>query len=109
MEMDASASLKGWIMMSYSALSTQIPAGLCIGLAYGLIHFSSLRGNVRLMVSGAPVKAFVVQLVRLAGVACVLFLLAKLGPWALLSGAGAILPARFAVFWRMKLSTGVTS
>lgn len=96
-------------MTSYSALSTQIPAGLCIGLAYGLIHFSSLRSNVRLMVSGAPVKAFVVQLMRSAGVASVFFLLAKLGPWALLSGAGAILPARFAILRRVKLSTGVTS
>jgi hypothetical protein len=96
-------------MTSFSPLSVQIPAGLSIGLAYGLIHFSSLRGNVRFMMSGAPVKAFVVQLMRFAGVACVLFLLAKLGPWALLSGASAILPARFAILRRVKRTTGVTS
>jgi hypothetical protein len=96
-------------MTSYPALSTQIPAGLGIGLAFGFVYFSSLHRNVRLMVSGAPVKAFVVQLVRFAGVACVLFLLAKLGPWALLSGAGAILPARFAVLRRVKRSAEMTS
>lgn len=95
-------------MTPYSTLSMQIPAGLGIGLVYGWVHFWSLRGNVRLMTGGAPVKAFMVQLVRLACVAGVFFLLARLGPWALLSGALALLPARLAVLRQVKRTSGVS-
>ncbi len=95
-------------MTPYSTLSMQIPAGLGIGLVYGWVHFWSLRCNVRLMTGGAPVKAFMVQLVRLACVAGVFFLLTRLGPWALLSGALALLPARLAVLRQVKRTSGVS-
>jgi F1F0 ATPase subunit 2 len=108
--MDASANPEEMIMAAHSqiaaylatALAAQLALGLSVGLLAGLVHFTLLRWNVRLLTSGASARAIGLQLARLAAVAAIFFVLARIGPWALLSGAGGLLVARGAVMHRMR-------
>jgi F1F0 ATPase subunit 2 len=91
-------------MTPQSPLAGHIAIGLVAGMLVGLIHFTTLHWNVRLLVAGTPAKAFALQGLRLAGVAALFFVLAKLGPWALLCGAAGLLLARYAILRRVRVS-----
>jgi len=80
----------------------QIATGLCVGFLAGSLHFTSLHLNVRLIIAGSPRRALALQLLRMAGVAVLFFVLAKLGPWPLLCGAAGLLLARFAILRRVQ-------
>lgn len=75
------------------AVAVDLLAALA-GLAVGLGHFASLRWNATLFAGGGAAKAFALQLARLALTATVFFLLARVGAWPLLCGAGGWLCAR---------------
>ena len=89
-------------MTNHFPLIAQIAIGLCVGSLAGSIHFASLHWNVRLIVAGSPGRALALQLLRMAGVAVLFFVLAKLGPWTLLCGAAGLLLARFAILQRVQ-------
>jgi len=89
-------------MTPHTLLATQIALGLLVGLLAGLAHFTMLRWNVRLLTTGSSGKAIALQLGRLAALAAIFFGLARIGPWALLCGAGALLVARHAVIRRVR-------
>ncbi len=89
-------------MTHHFPLIVQIATGLCVGFLTGSLHFTSLYLNVRLLVAGSPGRAVALQLLRMAGVAILFFALARLGPWALLSGAAGLLLARFAILQRVR-------
>ena len=87
-------------MITHSLLTVQAAQaalGFCVGMLAGLVHFTTLRWNVRLLATGSSGKAIALQLARLGAVAVVFLVLARTGPWALLCGAGALLLARHAV------------
>ncbi|MFP3504816.1 ATP synthase subunit I [Burkholderia sp. SIMBA_062] len=90
-------------MTFHSVLAAQIAIGLPVGVLAGLIHFAGLHWNVRLLSAGMPGRAIGLQLARLGALAVVLVLLARLGPWSLLSGAGGLLLARHAMLRRVKV------
>jgi len=75
-------------------LARDAAIGLTAGLLAGLIHFSSLWWNTRLLVSRHAGKALVLQLARLALAAGTLAALTWLGAVALLAGALGFLLAR---------------
>ncbi|MFK4446239.1 F1F0 ATPase subunit 2 [Caballeronia udeis] len=85
-------------------LAAQIAIGVGVGLAAGAIHFATLRWNVRLLIAGTPVKAIGLQLLRLAGVAILFGILAKLGAWPLLCGAAGLLLARSVILRRVQVT-----
>ena len=85
-------------------LAAQIVIGVGVGLAAGAIHFSTLRWNVRLLISGTPAKAIALQLLRLAGVVVLFVILAKLGVWPLLCGAAGLLLARGFILRRVQVT-----
>jgi F1F0 ATPase subunit 2 len=91
-------------MTPHPLLAGQIAIGLFVGMLAGLIHFATLHWNVRLLVVGTPGKAFTLQGLRLAGVAALFLVLAKLGPWALLCGGAGLLLARHAILRRVQVS-----
>jgi F1F0 ATPase subunit 2 len=98
MEMDASPNKE-------VTMTAQIAIGLSVGVLAGLIHFTGLRWNVRLLTAGTPGIAIGLQLARLGVLAAVFFALARLGPWALLSGAAGLLIARQMVLRRIGVSS----
>jgi F1F0 ATPase subunit 2 len=68
----------------------------------GLVHFTMLRWNVRLLTTGSSGKAIALQLARLGALAAIFFVLARTGPWALLCSAGGLLLARHAVIRQIR-------
>jgi len=68
--------------------------GLTAGWLAGLVHFSSLWWNTRLLLTERAGKALVLQLARLASAVGALAILAWLGAVALLAGALGFLVAR---------------
>jgi F1F0 ATPase subunit 2 len=91
-------------MTLHFPLAVQIAIGSCVGLLAGSIHLATLRWNIRLLIAGTPAKALALQLLRLAGVAVLFAVLAKLGPWALLCGAAGLLLARGAILRRVQVA-----
>ncbi|SAL30207.1 N-ATPase, AtpR subunit [Caballeronia udeis] len=91
-------------MIYHFPLAARIAIGLGVGLAAGAIHFATLRWNVRLLIAGTPVKAIGLQLLRLAGVAILFGILAKLGAWPLLCGAAGLLLARSVILRRVQVT-----
>jgi len=89
-------------MMPQLSSTIQLCIGLPAGAAAGWIHFSTLYWNVRLLTEHAPGRAIAIQMLRLGVLAVVFFVLAKLGAWALLSGAAGLLIARFTVLRRVR-------
>ncbi|SAK99105.1 N-ATPase, AtpR subunit [Caballeronia arationis] len=81
-------------MIEHLAPAAQIPVGLIAGFVAGLIHFTTLHRNVELLAFGSPGKALAMQCARLGLLLVILFVLAKLGAWALLCGAAGLLVAR---------------
>jgi F1F0 ATPase subunit 2 len=75
-------------------LARDAAIGLTAGWLAGLVHFSSLWWNTRLLMTEGAGKALVLQLVRLALAAGTLAILAWLGAVALLAGALGFLLAR---------------
>jgi F1F0 ATPase subunit 2 len=75
-------------------LARDAAIGVTAGLLAGLMHFSSLRWNTRLLLTQRAGKALVVQLARLAMAAGVLAGLAWFGAVALLAGTLGFLIAR---------------
>ncbi|MFP3182430.1 MAG: ATP synthase subunit I [Paraburkholderia sp.] len=94
-------------MTSHAVLAAQIATGLLAGILAGLIHFAGLRWNVRLLTAGVPGRAIGLQLARLGVLAVVFVVLARLGPWPLLSGAAGLLLARHVVLQRVKVKAEV--
>jgi F1F0 ATPase subunit 2 len=75
-------------------LARDAAIGVTAGWLAGLVHFSSLWWNTRLLVTERAGKALVVQLARLTLAAGTLAVLAWLGAVALLAGALGFLLAR---------------
>jgi F1F0 ATPase subunit 2 len=103
--MDASANLEEMTMTPHSLLTAQVAQaaiGFLVGMLAGLAHFTTLRWNVQLLSAGSSGIAFALQLTRLAALAAILFVLARVGPWALLCGAGGLLLGRHAVIRRIR-------
>jgi hypothetical protein len=100
--MDAPAGKEPAIMITPLSLAAQISLGLACGLIAGLLHFSSLRRNVQLLADGFAARALTLQGARLGALLVILFVLAKLGPWALLCGAAALLAARWTLLRRVR-------
>ncbi|MBN3848819.1 ATP synthase subunit I [Paraburkholderia sp. Ac-20342] len=90
-------------MTFHSVFAARIATGLLAGVLAGLIHFTGLRWNVRLLTAGAPCRAIGLQLIRLGLLAAVFIVLARLGPWPLLCGAAGLLLARHLVLQRFKV------
>jgi F1F0 ATPase subunit 2 len=101
--MDASANPEKMNMTPYPALAGQMAIGLLVGMLAGLIHFTMLRWNVRLLTAGATGKAIALQLARLGALGAIFFLLARMAPWPLLGGAAGLLLARHAVLRRIRV------
>jgi F1F0 ATPase subunit 2 len=91
-------------MTYHFPLIAQIAIGSFVGIAAGALHFATLRWNVRLLISGTPAKAIGLQLLRLAGVAVLFGVLAKLGAWPLLCGAAGLLLARGFILRRVQVT-----
>jgi F1F0 ATPase subunit 2 len=91
-------------MTYHFPLVAQIAIGSFVGFAAGALHFATLRWNVRLLISGAPAKAIALQMLRLAGVAVLFGVLAKLGPGPLLCGAAGLLLARGFILRRVQVT-----
>jgi F1F0 ATPase subunit 2 len=81
-------------MIEHLPLAVQIPVGLIAGFVAGLVHFTTLHRNVRLLAFGSPGKALAMQGARLGLLLVILFVLAKLGAWTLLCGGAGLLVAR---------------
>ncbi len=80
---------------------TAVLAGLAAGALLGVVHFGSLRWNVRLYAGGGAVAAFGVQILRFACTAAGLWALTRLGAPALLAGASGIVVARGVLLRRL--------
>jgi F1F0 ATPase subunit 2 len=106
-EMDAPANPEE--TMTAHSLPTlqaaQAVIGLFVGVLAGVVHFTMLRWNVRLLTTGSSGKAIALQFARLGAMAAIFFVLARTGPWALLCGAGGLLLARHAVLRRIRGAT----
>lgn len=90
-------------MMILDHASAPLLAGvLAAGIALGLLHFGSLRAISRDYLGSHPVRAFALQLVRMAIMAGMLFGLARLGAADLLAGALGVLIARAWVIGRVR-------
>lgn len=77
------------------------PLGFALGFAAGLVHFATLRRVTALYLGGSGAgRALALQIVRLAGLAAVLVLLAWLGAGPLLGGALGVLVARGVILHR---------
>jgi F1F0 ATPase subunit 2 len=75
-------------------LARDAAIGLTAGWLAGLVHFSSLWWNTRLLLTERACQALVLQLARLALAAGALAILAWFGAVALLAGALGFLLAR---------------
>ncbi|WP_062643091.1 N-ATPase subunit AtpR [Caballeronia arationis] len=82
----------------------QVAFGCLVGTMAGLLHFTTLHWCVRLLSVGAPGKAVAVHGARLGVLVLTFFVLAKLGPWALLCGAHGLLLARDVVLRRVRVA-----
>jgi len=89
-------------MTHHSLVTVQSAIGLLVGMLAGLVHFTMLRWNVRLLTTGSSGKAIALQLARLGALAAIFFVLARTGPWTLWCGAGGLLLARHAVIHRIR-------
>jgi len=89
-------------MMLHLSSTIQVCIGFPAGTAAGWIHFNTLYWNVRLLTGRTPGRAIAIQLLRLGVLAAIFFVLAKIGAWALLSGAAGLLIARFTVLRRVR-------
>jgi F1F0 ATPase subunit 2 len=77
--------------------------GFVLGFAAGLVHFATLRQVTALYLGGGALpRALGLQLLRLALLAGVLVLLARLGAGPLLAGALGVLIARAMVLRRAR-------
>ncbi len=85
--------------------TAQAAIGFFVGTLAGLVHFTMLRWNVRLLTTGSTGQAIALQLARLGALALIFFVLARMGAWALLCGAGGLLLARQAVIRRIRGAT----
>jgi F1F0 ATPase subunit 2 len=65
-----------------------------LGIAAGLLHFLLLRWNTRLFITAGALRAIGVQALRLAALAGVLVLAARLGAMPLLLTALGVMIAR---------------
>ncbi len=88
-------------MIETLTLAAQVPTGLIVGFAVGLMHFSTLRRNVALLASGHVGEALTMQIARLGLLLMMLFVLAKFGPWTLICAALSVLVARSVVVRRV--------
>ncbi len=68
--------------------------GLVAGALLGLAHFGSLWWNTHLYVTGGPIQALGIQILRLGLLFAVLVVLAKLGAPTLIAGGLGLLLAR---------------
>jgi F1F0 ATPase subunit 2 len=75
-------------------LARDAAIGLTAGLLAGLVHFSSLWWNTRLLMSERAGKARLLQLARFTVAAGTMAILAWFGAMALLAGALGFLLAR---------------
>jgi hypothetical protein len=89
-------------MIEHLPLAAHIPVGMTAGLVAGLIHFATLHRNVELLALGSIAKALAIQGARLGLLLVILFVLAKLGAWALLCGAAGLLAARTVMLRRYR-------
>jgi F1F0 ATPase subunit 2 len=85
---------EGRMMLPDLILVRDAAIGLTAGWLAGLVHFSSLWWNTRLLMTESAGKGLVLQLARLALAAGILAMLAWLGAVALLAGAVGFLLAR---------------
>jgi len=81
-------------MLAAPTLARDVAIGLAAGCLAGLVHFSSLWWNTRLLMTKRAGNALALQLSRLALAAGTLGILAWLGAAALLAGALGFLLAR---------------
>jgi F1F0 ATPase subunit 2 len=82
------------MMVADLILARDAAIGLTAGWLAGLVHFSSLWWNTRLLLTVRAGQALVLQLARLALAAGALAILAWLGAVALLAGALGFFLAR---------------
>ncbi len=88
--------LSHWTLSTPYALAVGIGAGALVGL----FHFLSLKKNAGFYLEGNFGWALLLQCLRFAVLLVVFVALAKLGPWALLSGAASLLAVRTLVVSR---------
>lgn len=79
---------------SFEAIALQAALGAAVGLFAGFCYFAALWWNVGLFERGATPSALLLLLMRFGALAAVFAGLAKVGPFALLAGAGGLLAAR---------------
>jgi len=85
-------------------MSALLDAGcFAFGITAGLLHFLLLRWNTRLFVAGGALRAIGLQGLRLAALAGVLLLVARLGAMPLLLTALGVMIARQIVVRRTRL------
>ena len=76
-------------------MSALLDAGcFALGITAGLLHFLLLRWNTRLFVAGGALRAIGVQGLRLAALAGVLLLAARLGAMPMMLTALGVMIAR---------------
>lgn len=90
------------LSLSPEAVAFQVLAGFVIGGLLGLFHFTALWWNVGYFARGGLLRALVVQLLRFAVLAGVLYSAAQLGAPALLSAGIGILVARSLILRRVR-------
>ncbi|GAB4363745.1 MAG: hypothetical protein Kow0026_28430 [Oricola sp.] len=90
---DVAAFSPAWFALGF--------AGLGIGFGAGLLHFRSLRAVARRFVAG-DWTAVLLQVARLALLAALLYLLARLGAQVLVAGAAGIVLARRRVLLQLE-------
>lgn len=104
-EMDAPANPEEMAVTAHflpTLPAAQAVIGLFVGVLAGLVHFTMLRWNVRLVTAGSSAKAIALQFARVGALGAIFFVLARTGPWALLSGTAGLLVARHAVLRRIR-------
>ena len=90
--------MSGTITQQNLAFIGALTAWFAAGALLGVLHFTSLRWNVRCLVSGRAVLSLVVQLARLVLTGAALVLTVRLfGAGALLAASLGLLAARSAV------------
>jgi hypothetical protein len=90
------------LLTAFTAAWLVLPlVALAVGYVIGLLHFRSLEGVVRRVISG-DISAVLLQIVRLAGLGVVLWLFALIGASVLLAGAVGVLLARARVLVRYR-------
>lgn len=82
------------ILDNISTAASHIILGMAAGALLGLLHFATLRWNTALYLGRNFALGLGLQVLRLAAVGLVFFLLARLGASALLAGALGLLAVR---------------